>query len=84
MFLARIIVTLRPSILDPRGKASLEALKNLGFDNVKSARMGKVIDLEIDAASKDEAREIAADAARKLLANEVMEDFEIEFPEAVK
>ncbi len=77
MFNVRISVTLLPSILDPKGKASLGALKNLGFDSVESVRIGKLIDLEINVSTEQEAKEAAEHATRKLLANEVMEDFEI-------
>lgn len=78
MYKARISVTLKPSILDPRGKASMGALQNLGFDSIKSARIGKIIDLEIEADDEETARETAGNAARKLLANEVMEDFTVD------
>lgn len=78
MYKARISVTLKPSILDPRGKASHGALKNLGFHTIEAVRMGKIIDLDIEADSEHAAKEVASHAARKLLANEVMEDFEVE------
>lgn len=78
MYKARISVTLKPSILDPRGKASYGALQNLGFLTIKDVRMGKIIDLDIEADSEAIAIETASHAARKLLANEVMEDFHVQ------
>ena len=64
-------------LLDPQGKAVLGGLKNLGLNNVADVRVGKHIDLQIEAASSEEAHQIAAEAARKLLANPVMESFEV-------
>lgn len=81
MYKIRVYVTLRPSILDPKGKASLGALHNLGYNRIKDVRIGKMIELDIEAGSESQAREAAEMAARKLLANEVMEDFEIEVME---
>jgi phosphoribosylformylglycinamidine synthase len=78
MFTAHITVTLRPSILDPKGKAAGEALSHLGYDAIRSVRIGKFIQLTIDAASKEQAHQLAKEACEKLLANEVMEDFTIE------
>lgn len=77
MFKASIHITLRPSILDPQGKATHEALTQLGFDAIEQVRMGKVIELWIDADAEDDARKIADDACRKLLANPVVEDYTI-------
>ena len=64
-------------LLDPQGKAVMGGLTNLGITNVADVRIGKHIDLQIDAASKEEAMQVAGDAAKKLLANQVMETFEI-------
>ena len=77
MFKAEITVTLRPSILDPKGKAAQHALGELGFDSVRQVRIGKVIALDIEADTAAEAERIAKDAAEKLLANPVMEDFDV-------
>lgn len=77
MYKAKVHITLRPSILDPKGKATHHALQNLGLAEIKEVRIGKLIELEIDTDSEDEAREIAETACEKLLANEVMENFEI-------
>jgi phosphoribosylformylglycinamidine synthase len=75
---ARVFVTLKNGVLDPQGKAIGHALNNLGFDSVGEVRQGKVIDLEL--AEKDEARARARvkEMCEKLLANTVIEKYEIE------
>jgi len=78
MYKANVHITLRKSILDPKGKAAHNALHNLGMKNVDGVRIGKFIELDIDAESDNEARKIAENACTQLLANEVMEDFDIE------
>ena len=65
-------------LLDPQGKAVLGGLQNLGLGAVTDVRVGKHITLQIDAASETEAKQIAEDASKKLLANQVMEFYEIE------
>ena len=64
-------------LLDPQGKAVLGGLSNLGIKSVNDVRIGKHIQLQIEATSEDEARSIAEEASRKLLANQVMEEFTI-------
>ena len=64
-------------LLDPQGKAVMGGLQNLGLSNVSDVRIGKHIDLQIDAADKEAAHSAAEEAAKKLLANPVMEVFEI-------
>ncbi|PAU94837.1 phosphoribosylformylglycinamidine synthase [Aliifodinibius salipaludis] len=81
MYKATVNITLRKSILDPQGKAAHNALKNLGLKEVDQVRIGKLIELDIDADNKEEAHKVAETACSKLLANEVMEDFEIEIHE---
>jgi len=65
-------------LLDPQGKAVMGGLNNLGISNVSDVRIGKHIDLTIDAESPEAAKSVAEQAAKKLLANQVMENFEIE------
>jgi phosphoribosylformylglycinamidine synthase len=65
-------------LLDPQGKAVLGGLHNLGMTGVKDVRVGKHIKLEIEAANEAAAKEIAETASKQLLANAVMEYFEIE------
>ncbi|HEY8690694.1 MAG TPA: phosphoribosylformylglycinamidine synthase subunit PurS [Chitinophagaceae bacterium] len=64
-------------LLDPQGKAVSDGLKNLGLKNINDVRIGKHINLQIEAATKEEAFAIAEDASKKLLANQVMEQYEI-------
>ena len=77
MYKATVNVTLRKSILDPQGKAAHKSLQNLGLNEINEVRIGKLIELDIDADTKEQAEQIAETACTKLLANEVMEDFEI-------
>ena len=64
-------------LLDPQGKAVLGGLKNLGLSAVQDVRVGKHISLQIEAASNEEAMAMAEEASKKLLANPVMEYYEI-------
>jgi phosphoribosylformylglycinamidine synthase subunit PurS len=64
-------------LLDPQGKAVMGGLQNLGIRSVRDVRIGKTIELEVEAGNHDEAKKIAEDASKKLLANPVMEYFEI-------
>jgi phosphoribosylformylglycinamidine synthase PurS subunit len=64
-------------LLDPQGKAVMGGLSNLGLNGVSDVRIGKNITMQIDADSTDAAKAIAEEAAKKLLANPVMEQFEI-------
>ena len=65
-------------LLDPQGKAVLRGLKNLGIHSVSDVRVGKHVTLQIEAESEGAAKEIADETAKKLLANAVMEFYEIE------
>ena len=64
-------------LLDPQGKAVMGGLQNLGIKNVGDVRIGKHIDLQIEADTKEAALTVAEEAAKKLLANPVMEFFEL-------
>ena len=64
-------------LLDPQGKAVMGGLGNLGLNGISDVRIGKNITLQVNAASADEARQLAEEASKKLLANPVMEYFEI-------
>jgi phosphoribosylformylglycinamidine synthase len=77
IFTVQIKVMPLKDLLDPQGKAVMGGLQNLGLNNVTDVRIGKHIDLQIDADSKEAAQSIAEDAAKKLLANPVMEVYEI-------
>lgn len=65
-------------LLDPQGKAVLGGLSNLGLTNVADVRVGKNITLQVEAASLDQATALGREAAQKLLANPVMEYFEVQ------
>jgi phosphoribosylformylglycinamidine synthase len=64
-------------LLDPQGKAVMGGLGNLGLKNVQDVRIGKNITLQVEADSADAAKQVAEEAAKKLLANPVMEYFEV-------
>lgn len=64
-------------LLDPQGKAVMGGLENLGLSGVEDVRIGKNITLRVNADSPEQARQIAEEASKKLLANPVMEYFEI-------
>jgi phosphoribosylformylglycinamidine synthase PurS subunit len=64
-------------LLDPQGKAVMGGLQNLGIKAIQDVRIGKNIQLQIEAATAEEAKKIAENASIKLLANPVMEYFEI-------
>jgi phosphoribosylformylglycinamidine synthase subunit PurS len=67
----------RPGLLEPEGKAIHHALESLGFAGVADVRVGKVMDLELDADSPEAAEEAVREMCRKLLANPVTEDFQV-------
>ncbi len=75
---ARITVTLKSGVLDPQGKAINHTLEDLGFDNVEKLRQGKIFDIEINETDKAKAQTQLTQMAEKLLANMVMENYEIE------
>jgi phosphoribosylformylglycinamidine synthase len=76
-FLAEIKIMPLKELLDPQGKAVMGGLANLGIKNVDDVRIGKHIQLRIEADSAEEAKAVAEEASRKLLANQVMEEFTI-------
>jgi phosphoribosylformylglycinamidine synthase PurS subunit len=75
---ARVTVTLKSGVLDPQGKAIEGALKSLGLSGVASVRQGKVFDIEIEGADKGKAEAVLKEAAEKLLANTVIENYRVE------
>ena len=70
-------------LLDPQGKAVMSGLQNLGLNNVEDVRIGKNISLQVNADSEERAKQIAEEASKKLLANPVMEYYEILNPQSV-
>ena len=77
---ATVLVRPKPGILDPQGEAVQSSLRHLGFP-VDSARVGRVVDLELDATEPAAAREEVERMCRQLLANPLIESFEIELQE---
>jgi phosphoribosylformylglycinamidine synthase len=77
---ARVVVTLKKSVLDPQGQAVGRALGSLGFSEVKDVRLGKIIELDLDAKDAAEARKRLEAMCEKLLANTVIEEYRIEEP----
>jgi len=75
MYQSSITIKLRPSILDVQGKAVEHGIHTLGMKEVQNVRIGKSIQMTIDAGTEEEAKRITEEACRKLLANSVMEDF---------
>ncbi|NJL50622.1 MAG: phosphoribosylformylglycinamidine synthase subunit PurS [Blastochloris sp.] len=75
---ARVYVTLKTGILDPQGKAIEGALTSLGIDGIASVRQGKVFDIEIASDDRDGTEKLLAEAADKLLANTVIENYRVE------
>lgn len=75
---ARVFVTLKNGVLDPQGKAIGHALNGLGFSTVGNVRQGKVIDLELHESDAAKAKASLKEMCEKLLANTVIEKYEIE------
>ena len=75
---ARIHITLKQGVLDPQGKAVGQALAALGFAGVGEVRQGKVIDIELAETDRDRARASLEEMCERLLANTVIEDYEID------
>jgi phosphoribosylformylglycinamidine synthase PurS subunit len=79
----RVLVRLRPGIMDVQGAAVQRALVGLGFGDLRDLRVGKVVEVDVDAPSLALARERVDEMCRKLLANPVLEDYTIESVDGV-
>ena len=76
---ARVTVTLKSGVLDPQGKAIEGALRSLGIDGVASVRQGKVFDIEVEGvADREKATALLKQAADRLLANTVIENYQVD------
>jgi len=75
---ARVYVTLKKGVLDPKGRAVLGALKSMTFEEVRDVRIGKFMEIELDAKDGGDEKERLAEMCEKLLANPVIEDYRIE------
>ncbi len=73
-----VLVTLKPGVLDAEGRQVERALRELGYDQVSEVRTGKVIHLDLDAKDEAQARRLAAEMCDKLLANPVIEQYDIQ------
>ena len=79
---AAVYVTLKPSVLDPQGKAIHHSTELLGFHHLTDIRQGKYFEISFaDQVSADEAREAAEEIGRNILANPVIEDYKVEITE---
>jgi phosphoribosylformylglycinamidine synthase PurS subunit len=78
----RVLVRLKPGILDVQGAAVQRALGGLGFGDVHGLRVGKLIEVDVDAAGAEQARARVDEMCRRLLANPVLEDYTIELDAA--
>ncbi len=75
MFLARVYVTLKPSVNDPQGLAIAGGLRSMGYASVVSVRAGKYLEVKVNEADRAIAEEKVREMCRRLLANVVIEDF---------
>ena len=73
----KVVVTLKSGVLDPQGKAIQQTLNGMGFANVRDVRQGKYFDIDIDENDEQKAKLSAEEICKKLLANQVIEDFKI-------
>lgn len=78
-FQVRIRMQFRPGIKDNQGQAVRHALNTMGFDSVEGVRIGRVVDMNFEASSREEAETIIDDMCQKSLVNTIMENYEIEF-----
>ncbi len=81
MFLARVYITLKPTVNDPQGLTIKGGLHSLGFESVESVRAGKYLEIRLDGADRAAAEAQVTEMCRKLLANPVIEDFLYEIEE---
>ena len=75
---AIVYVTLKPDVLDPQGEAIRKACGTLGYADVASVRQGKLFEVELTAATEQEARSLVSELCEKLLANPVIENYRVE------
>ncbi|MFZ2324260.1 MAG: phosphoribosylformylglycinamidine synthase subunit PurS [Ignavibacteriaceae bacterium] len=76
MFKATVLIKRRPSILDPQGVAVEKGAKHLGISNIKSTRIGKLIEFDVDVKDREAAEKEVQVYCSKLLSNPIMEDYE--------
>ncbi len=81
MFKAKVLIKRRPSILDPQGVAVEKGAQHLGISNIKSTRIGKLIEFDVDLTDRTAAEKEVNDYCSKLLSNPIMEDYEFTLSE---
>lgn len=81
IFLAKIYITLKPTVNDPQGQTVLGSLKTLGFGSADNVRVGKYLEVRLLEVQRDRAEEQVSEMCRKLLANPVIEDFRFDLEE---
>ncbi|MFH1560094.1 MAG: phosphoribosylformylglycinamidine synthase subunit PurS [Chloroflexota bacterium] len=81
MFLARVYVTLKPTVNDPQGRTILGGLKSLGFDMATEVRAGKYLEIKVSSAERAGAEAAVEEMCHKLLANPVIESYRYEVEE---
>ncbi|MFH1010132.1 MAG: phosphoribosylformylglycinamidine synthase subunit PurS [bacterium] len=75
---AKVIVTHKPGVLDPQGQTVLQSLRQLGFRDIQDVRIGKYIEIDLEAGNRSQAEKRVAEISDKMLANPVIETFHIE------
>lgn len=81
-FQARVLVRLRPSVLDPAGEAARGAASRLGVEGISKLRIGKAVDVELEAADANEAQKQLELLSDRLFANPVIEDWSLELQDS--
>ena len=82
MYLAKVYVTLKPTVNDPQGLTIRGGLHSLGFSTVDSVRAGKYMEIRLDGGSREEAERVLHEMCQQLLANPTIEDYRFELEEA--
>jgi phosphoribosylformylglycinamidine synthase PurS subunit len=81
VFLAKVYVTLKPTVNDPQGLTIKGGLHSLGFTSVESVRAGKYMEIRLDGSSRQEAERVLNEMCRQLLANPIIENYRFELEE---
>ncbi len=81
MYLAKVHVTLKPTVSDPQGQTVLGGLRTLGFESIRSVRIGKYLELKVEDDSPEAAKEHISQMCSQLLANMVIEEYSFELEE---
>ena len=81
MYMAKVYVTLKPTVNDPQGITVLGGLKNMGYDSITEVRVGKFLEVKIEETDASRAESVANEICDKLLANPVIEQYSVELVE---